>query len=252
MTDDFYPFLPQSPLPTRVKRCFIAETIIEVRHKSRQSWTVLPGLIYGAIQDRYATQKPLGTSHLPPELLSKDENLRYAPAIQFIGDNGRLVQIGPCMFALSFKGDYPGWTAVREEFEWLLTQLWDKRVVGERERLGVRYIDFFPTDEIKPEWKMSLMFDGKVLTPPEVSIVANLKREHQSAKLQLHFGAIRPSEKGTRIGTALDIDTALTAPNFTLAPDNFGDLDQLHLMQKEMFFGLLSEPFLNELGPEYV
>lgn len=131
----------------------------------------MPGLLFAQIREKYPEQKQLPVAQLPEEIRRQDPALQILPMMQFVGNNF-LVQLGPRVVSLVTKPNaYPGWTAIESELKWLIERLKSAGFVGETERIGARYIDFFdgnifgalqsvcrsttsPWPEHKPIWRL--------------------------------------------------------------------------------------------------
>jgi len=67
-----FPIPKLERMPARISPCPILEAVLEIRYVSKHDWTLLPGLLYNQIKDRYPKDETLPISELPEELLRKD------------------------------------------------------------------------------------------------------------------------------------------------------------------------------------
>jgi uncharacterized protein (TIGR04255 family) len=143
---DTFPISIPDRLPIRIEPCPIVEAIFEARFVSPESWATLPGLLYAQVRGKYTEQKNLPLAQVPEEFRRQDPALQHLPLLQFLSKDF-LIQLGPRVVSLVTKSNsYPGWPAIREELDWVIQRIQAASFVGETERLGVRYVDFFEGD----------------------------------------------------------------------------------------------------------
>lgn len=152
-------------------------------------------------------------------------------------------------------GTYPGWTAFVAAIQDVFRQVQELQVVGEVQRLGLRYVSFFEGN-VFPGLKLTLnlpQYDGLHLPSSLLMRLPTADCEHT---LQLANFIDRAQASGQpadnqKLGTVVDIDTIPTAPLtdfFAQAPQL---LNLLHDAEKKLFYGLLTDEFLQTLQPEY-
>ena len=235
-------------LPRSISPCPIVETVFEVRFDTSTPGDAVLGLVYQALREQLPKMEVLPIGTLPASMRQADPTLDYQPHHRLTG--GPLAAlIGPRVFALTWSGDYPGWT----EFSRIVSQAFDKvKVTGlieSVERFGLRYISLFPGDVLS-RMTLGLTLNGSPLVGRGTSMRTLLERP--GCQCQLHIGkdmalAGNPS-KG---GTIIDIDAHLASDPQTALPDVPAFLETAHLAEKELFFSLLKEDFLKTLNPIY-
>jgi uncharacterized protein (TIGR04255 family) len=240
------------PLPTRITPCSIVNAITEVRFQTDQSPTVVPGLIYSAVRDRFPKQAELGEAQIPDAARAKMPELRYSPTVVMHGEQLSL-HVGPRAFFLSMRdsADYPGWSAYREMLIWLLKQIRPLKMISAPERLGLRYSDFFgqPLHECL---QVDLLIGGKSEIGQPLQVTSHLTRHDHVCRVQISSPAILESKKGAKQGCLLDVDMGFTVDAQLFWEQAVPRFDQAHQVQKEMFFReLLNPAFLATLNPEY-
>lgn len=247
---DSFPIPIPPHLPIRISPCPIVESNFEVRFTSSVSWSSMPGLLLAQIRDRYPEQKDLPLSQLPEEVRKHDPALHNLPLVQFLGPKF-IVQIGPRTIGLgTTPNHYPGWTEIRNELEWLLEKTKAAGFIKETERIGVRYIDFFPGD-VLPKLLLSVHVADKPLSDVECAVTTSFRRGRLAIRLQVFNGAIVKFGADSKQGTVLDVDAwygPLDADLFVNGKQRF---DEAHRTIKELFFGLLRPEFLATMNPEY-
>ena len=249
MSDGFPIQIPER-LPVHIDPCPIVEAIFEARFVSPQPWATMPGLLFAQIREKYPEQKNLSLAQLPEELRRQDPVLMILPLIQFLSDNF-LIQLGPRVVSLVTKPNaYPGWSAIEQELKWLLERLKEAGFVGETERLGARYIDFFGGD-VFSVLRLGLQINDQPLRGTQTDITTFLKRDSLSLRLQVTNGAIVATKDGPTSGSVLDVDGWFGALDVDLFGNGLTRFAEAHQAIKGLFFGLIKPELLSKLNPAY-
>jgi len=244
-----FPIPTLTQLPARISPCPILEAVMEIRFVSNEEWAFIPGMLLPLIKAKYPKSEKLPISDMPEEFLKTNPGLVYSTRMRFIGE-GFVIQLGPRVISLLTTGDYPGWTRIYEELTWLLEQVKLAGFIHEGERLGLRYIDFFEED-IFSRLMLDIQSNGQAVAGVEMNFSTVFRRGDLTARLSLANGAMAKRENKAVPGSVLDLDVWLNASEFDVfvdAAEHFGDA---HRCNKEIFFGLLKEDFLDSLNPEY-
>ena len=237
-------------LPLRITPCPIIEAVFEARFVSTEPWATLPGLLFAQIRERYREQINLPLLQVPEQIRGQDPALNHLPLLQFKGA-AFIVQLGPRVISLVTKPrQYPGWAAIREELDWLLTRLRAAEFVREPERIGVRYIDFFSGD-IFPHLRIGVQIDGEPLRDNQADVTTVMRFAHVSARLQVTNGAIVAAPTGPQVGSVIDLDTWVGPAEADLFDHGLDRFTELHGIVKGVFFGLLKPEYLEQLNPIY-
>ena len=146
-------------LPVRISPCPIIEAVLEIRFVTSHNWSVIPGLLYAQIREKYPTIEGLHLGQLSETLIKSRPELVHKPLTSFAGEKFK-IHLGPRVVSLIANRKYPGWSAIFEELTWLLKILDSAGFIMEGERLGMRYIDFFEGD-IFPHLVIALKSAGE-------------------------------------------------------------------------------------------
>jgi uncharacterized protein (TIGR04255 family) len=244
-----FPIPTPERLPIRIEPCPIVEAVLELRFVTEEPWTTIPGLLSARVRDRYRAQRDLPLAKLPEDFRRQDSGLTYQPLMQF-GSGTFTLQLGPRALSLVSKAnEYPGWKAMEEEMAWLLAQVEAAGFLSEPERLSARYVDFFPGDVFQHLILRPMIGDAP-FESKELSISTVLREGAMTARLALANSAMIGTGSEAKRGSILDVDAWIGALDFTMetAMDRLNDL---HLLTKQTFFGLLKPEFLATLNPSY-
>lgn len=209
-------------------------------------WDVVPGFLQTTLEtEGWGKIERLPLSDVPREIVAQEPNLQFAPHYTLRKQNFQLL-VAPKMLALSCHAPYPGWDRLFGEFQAVYAAT-GERIVERLARVGLRYIDFFP-GSIFDNVKLSLALQGMNALPDRMTLHIPFQgRDGFELALRLTNGARRapyPHESGS----LLDVDTAAAPP----ADAHLDDLIlSAHRQQKELFFALVEDDFLQTLNPEY-
>jgi len=249
MSDGFPIEIPER-LPVRIARCPIVEAIFEARFASPEPWTTMPGLLFAQIREKYPEQQTLPAAQLPEEVRRQDPTLLILPLIQFLGENF-IIQLGPRVVSLVTKPNaYPGWPAIEQELKWLLERLKKAGFVGETERLGARYIDFFDGD-VFSSLRLGLQVDDQPLRGTQTDLTTLLRRDSLSIQIHVTNAAIVATKEGPKTGSILDIDAWFKPLDVDLFGNGLARFAEAHREIKGLFFGLIKPELLDKLNPAY-
>lgn len=245
-----FPIPKLDRLPIRISPCPILEAVLEIRFVTAADWTLLPGLLYTQIKDRYPKSEKLPIAEMPEEFLRSIPNLVHAPRMRFHGE-GFFVQLGPRVVSLLSHGEYPGWQATKKELSWLLERLELAGFVHEGERLGLRYIDFFQDEDIFSQLVLDVRSGGESVSGVEMNFATVFRRGDFTSRLVLNNGAMMTRGNEMVSGSILDLDVWLEASEFDVFDNAAQRFEEAHRCNKEIFFGLLRTDFLDSLAPQY-
>jgi uncharacterized protein (TIGR04255 family) len=244
------PIPPLDRVPTRITPCPILEAILEVRFVTSTPWSVLPGLLFQQIRDKYCEPEDLALAKVPEEIRRTDSNLSCLPLVSFKGSPFS-IRLGPRVITLHSLGEYPGWTEIQTEMEWLMERIRTAGFFGEGERLGMRYIDFFEGD-LFPNFRIRPVCADSGVDGVETAMTFAFEREDFQVRLILNNSVTAEIGGEPRSGSVFDLDLSLNADQFDLFENGMERFAKAHRINKEIFFGLLEPEFLSTLEPEYV
>lgn len=245
-----FPIPKPERLPLKISPCPIVEAVVEIRFTSTSAWRNLPGMFYPHVRERYPVEKELPLASLPEEIRAKEASLTYQPLLQYIGEEFRM-QFGPRGLSLvTGTHDYPGWSKVEQEMDWLLGKVRASGIISETERVGLRYVDFFPGD-VWPLLKLGVRVGDSPLESGELSTTAVLRHGALRVRLKVSSGAFLNDGNATHRGSVLDLDVWEPLASESSFSDGLDRIRRLHQVSKEVFFGLLEPDYLATLHPEY-
>lgn len=232
-------------IPESIEPCPIIDSIIELRFSSNFPAGALFGIIYNSFKDNYKKVENLPISQLPEQIRLNDPNLKYKPLYK-ISNPESMIQVGDNVFTVSVKSPYKGWS----KFSVLIYNSFEKLIktgcIKHVERLGMRYINFFP-DNIFNNIDLNITLSGKDLIPQNTLLRTEINHDLFKSTLQITNNI----EQNGKIGSIIDIDT-FTYEELSKFEKNISDfIEMAHSNEKELFFSLLKKNFLSKFNPKY-
>jgi uncharacterized protein (TIGR04255 family) len=237
-------------LPKRIEPCPIVEAAVELRFVSTESWRNLPGLLSPRLRERYPQESELPLAQIPERIRQQEAIYTYQALLQYEGPEF-LIRFGPRVLTLITRThQYPGWQRFREELTWLWKTADAAGFVQEGERLGLRYVDFF-SQNIFSLVVLGVSVAGRELAGLEQSFSVVVPWDESTARLVLANGAFLNDGRETQRGSILDLDVWQQLASEDVFPDALSRIENLHDVNKKLFFGLLKPEFLATLKPIY-
>lgn len=237
-----------SNLPKLITPCPIIESGIEIRFKTKLVSNIINGMIYNELQNSYNEIRELPILQLPIHIRRNDVNLIYQPHYQLISNNF-ILQIGDRVLSLinpKIGEKYIGWNEYSNEIKNILN-IFDKlNIIDSVERIGVRYVDFFKEINIFDKITISLTnptgYKNEQLQIKNIFAIEDCK-----VILNIINNVYLKDNKGS----LLDVD-AFNEIVLQMNVNNIFDIiDNLHSLQKKIFFDILTKEYLSSLNPEY-
>jgi uncharacterized protein (TIGR04255 family) len=222
-----------------------------VRFQSDVRASIVPGLVYAAVRERFETQLEGPGAKIPEELRAVNPALAFQPVVILQGRELSL-HVAPRGFFLGMTGsNYPGWIAYREAMAWVLERVRPLKLIKIPERLGLRYTDFFEPP-LKERLKVDFSFGDVSRGDGVFRVVYQFRQQHFAGSLTVDTGAALRTAKGGRPGIVLDVDLGFSIPQDKFWNDVLAEFDKAHEVQKELFYlKLLNPSFLATLSPKY-
>jgi uncharacterized protein (TIGR04255 family) len=234
-------------IPRKITPCPILESTVEIRFEHIYPSDAVFGVLYPYLSSQYGNFESLPILQIPEALRSQDPNLKYQPSYK-LTDNDFWVQIGSNSISITNVNNYAGWDTFSERINNILTCLTASNIVKKVARFGIRYISFFSLD-IFEKIKINVTLSGEPFPTEQMIFRSLLRRDDFLINLQVANKTV--VNQSTEIGSVIDIDTSIEGDGLTIQAIESFLLKESHQKEKELFFGILSEDFLNSLNPEY-
>lgn len=239
------------PLPKKIENCPIIEAVFEIRYSSESPVDAIFGILYASIKD-FFTEKPVSLPilQLPESVREQDPNLKYHAYHKLVNGNF-VLDIGPRVLTFRNIPPYEGWTQWSKFFYSVLGSIEQTKVLDIIERIGLRYVNLF-NGNIFNKVKVDVNIDNKTITDASTNIKTEILDEKFIKILQVG-NSVNMVKDGKMInGSIIDIDCLYNVSGSLNFFDNYHEIiEDAHNKEKELFFSLLEDSFLQELKPQY-
>ncbi len=142
---------------------------------------------------------------------------------------------------------YPGWKEYFKQFKALLRRA---DFVDQVERVGLRYVNVFHEDrffeklnvKLKTGWEEKGQNDSSTIT-------FFVEKNGLKSKVTIATEATIQDPSGARTGQVIDIDTFIEG-GVPMEDLNIR-IDEAHTLTEEIFYSLLSDELMKQMGPNY-
>lgn len=238
-------------LPVIIDPCPIKEAILEIRYSSAYPSDAVFGMFYGKIGKLFK-DKPVSLPilQLPEAIRRSDPALKYKAYHQFSKGNHSL-NIGPDVLTFSTNEPYSGWKDWSVFFYDILAKSIAAEVMTKIERVGLRYINHFDNNILeKIHCEVNLV--GKKLINESTNLRTEALDEDFIKILQIGNSVTMVKGNKSFSGSVIDIDILCNIKDSKLFLENYEEvIEKAHNKEKELFFSLLKDSFLEEFNPSY-
>ncbi len=237
-------------LPEKISPCPIVEAIVEIRFQPSLPLDAVFGMVYSAVKDDFSTTEKLPILQLPEAVRDQDPNLRYKPHYRLKGEKF-LMNVGSRVLSVINTGDYIGWDKFFEKIKSVLVKIEPLKIMDKIVRIGIRYVNFFEDLDIYDKINLKINFHDQPFAAKQKTFKALMDKSPFISNLQL-VNNNQVNVKGQiETGSVLDSDNYIE--NLNGIP--YSDLEKVinagHLVEKEIFFSLLTDEYINTLNPVY-
>lgn len=244
-------------LPIRLKREPLLDAVFECRFESLSpASNVLPGYLVSKLNGIGSIEN-MPAMDLPLAVRNTDPNLFYSPLISLSWGKFKIL-VSDRSFVVSCAMPYPGWVEFRASILEVLSAVAQLEIVSKVQRYSMKYTDLIPASTTEDQaaivdLKLNIgmhSFEGEGF-----DIRTELDRDGFRHILRIVSGAsIGLSDGTSRVGLVIETDTlrVMSHEKFSVwAKGVSPDLESMHIANKAVFFGCLSEEGLNLVEPEY-
>lgn len=236
-------------IPKKISPCPIAEAVVELRFESNIPAEVIYGISYQKLRRHFPNQEKLPIMELPQSIRDSDPNLKFNPYFRLKNNENFIFQIGPRSFSISCPKEYKGWDVFSKQIGLVFKDLHLLGIFHKPIRIGLRYISFFENINIFENIKMVLEMADNSLIGSKNAIRSEFQHEDFNCVINLANHAALNNVK--IIGSVIDVDVLYEKDPKIMLNNFLKIVDQAHILEKSIFFGIIKEDFLNKFNPEY-
>jgi uncharacterized protein (TIGR04255 family) len=236
-------------VPIKISPCPIIEAVVEVRFDSALPPDAIFGVIHQQFKSEYPGLESLPILQLPEAVRMAEPRLQHQPHYKMTRDDF-VLQIGPKMLSISNTSEYVGWKTFSEIIAKALDQVVGLKLFSSANRVGIRYINYFPVD-IFEYTNLTIKLLDDPYEAKQTTFRSVVKNRDLTSNVHLANGASIATESGPRDGSIVDIDTFVEAPPVVQLDQIMPILDASHSEEKRLFFQLIRDEYLKTFNPEY-
>ncbi|MBS3769951.1 MAG: TIGR04255 family protein [Bacteroidales bacterium] len=232
-------------LPKKINPCPILDALIEIRFSTNINRDAVFGLIYNALHSDFEKVDKLPIMQLPDQVRDSDPSLKFKPHYRLSNEN-IVVQVGPDVITISSYPKYTGWNSFSSKIYDILEKVQNIGIIDSIIRIGIRYINFFEQN-IFDDINLKVTLSENTIDYKNTVIRTEISQDNYKSTLQIANNA----NHNNKSGSVIDIDTFMDNNIDDFFHRKKEIIDNGHEKEKELFFSLLKEEFLNTLNPEY-
>jgi uncharacterized protein (TIGR04255 family) len=247
-------------LPKKISPDNIREAVVEVRYISDLSFELLVGIFFAALDESYTYTNipPRNSAISGPVVVNERNEITFQVGVASLFYNDKItIKLAPNMLVFSCLNKYIGWEDYRPEIEKALIQIMATNHVTKCTRVGVRYISDYAQMDLRDCTKFSFKFGLPAIESDTVAFHSEFLYNGIKVILNLNnkvpYSKLNPSTKRFEIVKTSVVDIDVIADNLEVArvEEVLKVIEDNHLKEKEIFFGMLNDEFLNSLNPQY-
>ena len=245
-------------LPIRLKSEPIVDAIFEIRFSARTPVaSILPGFLFSQLGGIRVER--LASADIPENIRNSDPNLRSIATQKVIIDKYYIL-VGDESLAIGCQLPYPGWGEFRPTIEKVLNAVSMLSLVMHVQRYSLKYADILPSKDSAEALSMldlGIQLGGQKLRDERFQLRTELARDAFIHVVTLVSSAqvLVTAQPSRTSGTIVDIDSVCNLSPALPFADFLGQLpsraDEIHGVNKALFFELLTKETVTSLGPEY-
>jgi uncharacterized protein (TIGR04255 family) len=245
-------------LPTKLKKDPLVDAVFEIRFSSSiPASSVVPGILFAKLKGHPQIER-LPAADIPSQIRALNPALQSQPLMRMHWNNNFLVLIGDVNLGLGCKMPYPGWQSFKSHILEIALLLNESQFIDQIERYSLKYVGVVDGHNLREQIariKISLQLGNYNLKAEPFTVRIEMQRDSFLYIVHLAAPATTSLTDGSqRTGLLIDIDglrehkTANLSEFIGELPDR---VEALHTLNKELFFGLLTDETLTYLEPIY-
>lgn len=240
-------------IPVKITPDRIRDSIVQVFFQSPVPFEALVGIFYLALvkSDWKYTNSPNQNAPSKGLLIEFTNNTQHF----FLKDPVRFQLHNSHSIIFNCNKNYIGWSQYGIFIQDVLNRIFNTGEVTSFSRIGIRYISEFPDIDILDKIKFKVTFpNDEKLTNSSHRLVFDeggvIKTINIASKIPNIKNVVNQTDKTSYI-SMLDIDIVQKDISITSTQELWHEIDRIHTIEKEAFFGFLLDGFIESLKPEY-
>lgn len=222
-------------IPSKITPDRITNSVVDVHYRTAIPFVPSIGYLHSIIVSN-------GFEYIDPLAEQENQNLHSLQHFFINTAVGVKIQIMPNQILFNCIDRYIGWSSYSKVIYTILENLYSTGIIRNVECINLRYISVLPEHEIYK--KLNLKFDCPIHDDDNDVQSLSFERmfEHKNIRL-----IISQESQNSSIDVAVmqdDLDISTT-------DDTKSKMEELHMLEKALFFSLLTDEYLESLNPQY-
>jgi uncharacterized protein (TIGR04255 family) len=244
-------------LPKKLQKEPLIDAVFEIRFvESISAENVIPGILFTNLSGEKTIQR-LPASELPKPIRDGDQNLKFAPLVKI--DWGQYsISVGDKVLSIGCKLPYPGWRAFKSTILEVIGHVKIINIIQKIDRYSMKYVDLIEASSIEEQLSkvsLSINLANRPIDKERISLQIEVNDNDMIHLIDITTAAITQFQDGSKKqGLIVSVDTIQLTddPTFEGGYNKLTEsLDNMHQVNKKMFFDCLKPETIKSLEPEY-
>jgi uncharacterized protein (TIGR04255 family) len=242
-------------IPIRLEKDSIVESVFEVRFTSNEKLVseLLPGMMFSQLKDTFPTTVNLPMKEMPAVIRQRDPELMFQPVVSLEG-NGCKVNIGDKAISLGIARPYIGWGEKKKLLATVLDCLSKTGLMDKVERYSLKYVNIVPridkAGDVFSDLRVTYQLGDFVVSDIGVNIRSEIELDGVLNIVNLVPGASYRKNNDTLDGVLVNVDSIKQGFGSGIGLNEvLQGADEVHQVEKRIFFGLLRPETIEYMGP---
>jgi len=222
----------------------IVEAVVDIFFETTTFTEIFLNIILGI--DGFDAMTKLPMSQIPEAIRTNDPNLRFQPLYEIHSNTNKdyKVMLGDGTVGIAINGEYKGWEdSFYPQIQRVFQTILESQKITKINRIGMRYINFFPHENIFETGKVKVTIDNH-----EANTKTMFLKIDDSVEDISYSKTITNDQNYLNREEGSIIDIVTFAENDSISSDNnsvFDTINQLHTLSKEKFKEVVNDEYIS-------
>ncbi|MFZ2968876.1 MAG: TIGR04255 family protein [Sulfuricurvum sp.] len=222
----------------------IVEAVVDIFFETTTFTEIFLNIILGI--DGFDVMTKLPMSQIPEAIRTNDPNLRFQPLYEIHSNTNKdyKVMLGDGTVGIAINGEYKGWEdSFYPQIQRVFQTILESQKITKINRIGMRYINFFPHENIFETGKVKVTIDNH-----EANTKAMFLKIDDSVEDISYSKTITNDQNYLNREEGSIIDIVTFAENDSISSDNnsvFDTINQLHTLSKDKFKEVVNDEYIS-------
>ncbi len=225
----------------------LKNSIVQIHFESN----IPSGTILGYFHDIFSKEVQFMSSRTPVISNGKVIGIEETTPIIVTNDKNFTILIQDNIITFDLVDGYKGWNTYIENIKKYMFPIFESNIINKVNQIGVRYISNFDEIIIFEHINANIHLDF-IKTEIKGQARFEFSMHNNIVLLNLISGSniISSNSESPKLGSIIDIDV-IQKPNINSIDELIKIADEIHEVEKNIFFSLLKDSFLSTLNPIY-